>query len=266
VIRPAAYCGVYGFKPSFARVPAGGLLYFSPSVDHVGLLGADLSILVRAARVLLGSMHDERRGTDPITLAVPVGPYLLCVEPAARAVFESTLAQLEAAGVRLRRVPVLNDIDAVAARHQALVAREFALQHADAYRRWGALYRPQSANLVREGLALSDDDVQRGRASIAELRARLDRRLAEYGADAWISPAATGPAPAGQLSTGSPAASLPWTHAGVPAVSLPAGAIEAQGGDLPLGVQLAGRFGEDERLLALALDVDRRVASAAAGS
>jgi Asp-tRNA(Asn)/Glu-tRNA(Gln) amidotransferase A subunit family amidase len=77
----------------------------------------------------------------------------------------------------------------------------------------------------------------------------------EHGIGAWVSPSATGPAPEGLASTGDPAMNLPWTHAGVPAVSIPAG-LASNG--LPLGLQVAARFGADEALLGWA----ERLASA----
>jgi Asp-tRNA(Asn)/Glu-tRNA(Gln) amidotransferase A subunit family amidase len=76
------------------------------------------------------------------------------------------------------------------------------------------------------------------------------------GIDAWISPAAPGPAPTGLQATGVPIMNLPWTHAGMPAVSLPGGSVDG----LPIGLQVAARFGDDERLLrwATALEVELR--------
>ena len=73
--------------------------------------------------------------------------------------------------------------------------------------------------------------------------------MTSSGIDLWVCPAAPGPAPAGIHATGDPIMNLPWTHAGMPAVTLPAG--RASNG-LPLGLQLVARFGEDETLLAWA--------------
>jgi Asp-tRNA(Asn)/Glu-tRNA(Gln) amidotransferase A subunit family amidase len=76
------------------------------------------------------------------------------------------------------------------------------------------------------------------------------------GIDLWVTPAATGPAPEGLQSTGDPNMSLPWTHAGMPALTLPAG--RARNG-LPLGMQLVARFGADEQLMAWAAHVQERM-------
>ena len=73
--------------------------------------------------------------------------------------------------------------------------------------------------------------------------------MAQHGIDLWLSPAAPGPAPEGLTSTGDPAMNLPWTHAGLPAIALPAG--RAANG-LPLGLQVVGAFMADEQLVAWA--------------
>jgi Asp-tRNA(Asn)/Glu-tRNA(Gln) amidotransferase A subunit family amidase len=89
--------------------------------------------------------------------------------------------------------------------------------------------------------------VEAARASMTALRARLDGVLGRQGFSAFVCPGATGPAPLGLSSTGNPVMSLPWTHAGLPSACLPAGFR----GGLPLGMQVIGRFGGDEDLLAL---------------
>ncbi len=80
----------------------------------------------------------------------------------------------------------------------------------------------------------------------------------EQGIDVWLSPAALGPAPRGLDSTGDPVMNLPWTHAGLPTVALPAG---EDAGGWPLGVQVAGRFGEDEVVVAAAELIESGLAS-----
>jgi Asp-tRNA(Asn)/Glu-tRNA(Gln) amidotransferase A subunit family amidase len=105
---------------------------------------------------------------------------------------------------------------------------------------------------VREGQAVLADDYAEALASTQQLRARLDIALASRRAVAWLCPAARGAAPAGLWSTGDPAMNMPFSHAGVPAITIPCGRVPVPGGDLPLGLQLVGAFGEDEALLALA--------------
>jgi Asp-tRNA(Asn)/Glu-tRNA(Gln) amidotransferase A subunit family amidase len=100
--------------------------------------------------------------------------------------------------------------------------------------------------LIRQGQAVAPGALAEALAGRHKLRNELTRLMDGRGLDLWIAPSAPGPAPKGLESTGDPVMNLPWTHAGMPAVNLPAGA-SASG--LPLGVQLIGRWGEDERVL-----------------
>ena len=252
VLRPAAFCGVVGFKPSYDRIPRDGVIAYSPSVDHIGLFAPDVGGIALAAAVLLdgwdADAHERARDTAPV-LGVPEGPYLQQAEPAALEAFESQLARLAAAGVTVWRVPNFEDIAAINQRHRDLTAAEFAETHARWFDEFGALYRPRTAALVRTGRAVTPEARAAGLRGRLGLRERLHRLMTEHGIDAWVSPSATGTAPEGLASTGDPAMNLPWTHAGVPAVSLPAG-LAANG--LPFGLQITARFGVDEALLAWA--------------
>jgi Asp-tRNA(Asn)/Glu-tRNA(Gln) amidotransferase A subunit family amidase len=260
VIRPAAYCGIVGFKPSYDRIPTDGVLYYSPSVDHVGILASSVQDLIEGASVLLNewsatSMDDAT--SDPV-LGVPVGRYLQQTERDGLDGFERSIVHLQEAGVEVKRFVALDDIEEIAARHDALTTAEFAQVHAELFRDYGALYRPISANLVERGMALGENEIARGRASRLELRETLADLMAAHGIDAFVCPAATGGAPRGLGHTGNAAMNLPWTHAGMPAVTLPSGSVTAEGGDLPLGLQLVAGLGEDEKLLAIAARLESR--------
>ena len=90
--------------------------------------------------------------------------------------------------------------------------------------------------------------VAAARAGRLELRERLHGAMVDAGIDLWVSPASTGPAPEGIDDTGDPVMNLPWTHAGLPAVSLPGATVDG----LPVGLQVAGAYDADEDLLAWA--------------
>ena len=248
VIRPAAFCGVVGVKPTYGRIPTDGVLYYSPSVDHVGFFTQDAAGAGLVASVLLDGWRVGVEAPPTITLGVPDGPYLDQAEPAARAAFEASLRLLEGAGVVVRRLPALGDIEAINERHRALATAEFREQHLERFARWGALVRGGSASLFDAGALVTPAQRAEGLASRGNVRAALEALLDAHGLDAWACPAATGPAPLGLRSTGDPAMNLPWTHAGMPALTLPAGRVDS----MPVGLQLVARAGHDEELLALA--------------
>jgi Asp-tRNA(Asn)/Glu-tRNA(Gln) amidotransferase A subunit family amidase len=126
---------------------------------------------------------------------------------------------------------------------------EFAQEHAAIYPNHAARYRPRTAEIIEIGKTVGADELAAGRASCLQLRTELQATMDQENIDLWICPPALGPAPAGIHSTGDPNMNLPWTHAGMPALTVPAGVAANQ---LPLGLQLVARFGADEGLLAWA--------------
>jgi len=247
VIRPASFCGIVGYKPSYGRIPTDGVLPLSESVDHVGLFTQDVEGMALAASVCVDDWTPVA-GVDRPVLGVPDGPYLSQASAAGREAFEDQVEALEAAGYDLRRVEAFPDIESVNERHNRLVAADAATAHHDWFEAYGDRYAPETADLIREGRAVGVGEREAARRGRAGLRRSLADAAAEHGVDAWISPGAPGPAPEGIDDTGDPVMNLPWTHAGVPTVTLPGGRVDG----LPVGVQVAGAFGGDERLLAWA--------------
>lgn len=251
VIRPAAFCGIVGIKPSYGLLSLEGIIPYSPSLDHPGFFVPSATDLDLVMPVLArGYVPQTRR---PGVLAVPEGPYLRQAAPEGLAAFEKQVARLRAQGWEVRRISAMADIEATNHRHNRLAAAELAEVHRTWFARYADLYRPRTAAWIREGQSIPAEEVREARNGREKLREALTELMGQHGIDAWISPAATGPAPAGIESTGSPAMNLPWTHAGMPVVSLPASNADP---GLPLGLQVAGRFGEDARLIALAVKIE----------
>ncbi|MFE4396163.1 MULTISPECIES: amidase [Streptomycetaceae] len=264
VIRPAAYCGVVGFRPTYGRIPIAGVIPNAPSLDTLGTFTADLAGAALAAPLLCDDWRGDGRlpspdrigagEVRPPVLGVPDGTYLECAEPAALRAFEEQLARLARAGLTVRRVELFPDFAEVVRQLQTVNRFELARGHADWFARFGGLYRPETAAGIRVGRGVAAED----REAALRFRERLRERVAAAGAaagvDLWLAPSATGGAPEGLHSTGDAVMSLPWSFLGRPALSLPAGRT---GDGLPLGLQVVGAPGGDELLLAQAAFIER---------
>jgi len=254
VIRPAAFCGVIGFKPTLHRIPTAGLVYFSRTLDQVGFFTQDLAGTELAASVLCRPWRTVSAPAALPVLGVPKGPYLQQAEPEGLEAFEQQLSKFEAMGCKVKNVSVLNHISDLNTLHRRMVFAEFAREHAAIYATQAPLYRKRTAEIIEIGKKVSDQELASARANCSALRRELETAMARAGIDLWISPSALGPAPEGIQATGDPNMNLPWTHAGMPAITLPAG--QAKNG-LPLGLQFVAPFGEDEKLIATCRTLER---------
>ncbi len=249
--RPAAYCGIVGYKPTYGRFPLDGIVPLSPSADTVGFFAADVAGLA-AVMPLLDSGWQMSATAKPV-LGVPDGPYLAQATPEGLAHFEKLVTHLQQAGFTVRRVPAMPNFAEIDALHRDLVAAEAAQVHAAWYAQYAHLYHPKTADLIQKGQNLSSERLKQGLNNRSTLRSALHELMDTQAIDLWLSPSAPGAAPAGLDSTGDPVMNLPWTHAGLPTLTLPAGKNEAS---LPLGLQLAARWQQDEALLTWAQNLE----------
>jgi len=245
IIRPASFCGVVGFKPSYDRISREGVIPLSPSLDHIGFFVPEVAGARRVAALLCAEWQPELREPKP-ALGIPHGPYLEQATEEGLDHFHSVCDRLAQGGITVRRVPAMSDFQEIVARHNCLMSAEAAAVHEEWFARFDHLYHAKTAALLTEGEMVPEAAVQAARQGRRLLREELATLMDEYQIDLWIAPSATGPAPAGIESTGDPIMNLPWTQSGLPALNVPAG---ANGAGLPLGVQLVGRWYEDEALL-----------------
>ena len=245
ICRPASYCGVVGFKPSFDRISTSGVIPLAPSLDHVGILTTNLFDVTTTAAILVDRWEPHSLDRRPI-LGVPEGPYLERASARGLGHFRQVCDLLRADDWQVRSVELFDDLPQIEDRHHLIVAAEAARVHQDWFSRFGELYHPKTRELVERGSAITDQELAASLPELERLRQRIEEQMNEAEIDLWVSPAATGPAPSGIDTTGDPVMNLPWTQAGLPAISLPAG-VDERG--LPLGFQVVGRFWTDEALL-----------------
>ncbi len=174
------------------------------------------------------------------------GPYLEQASKEACNALGKQLDVLQQAGYCIKQVDALCHIEDINKAHTNLIIAEAAREHAKWFSRYAHLYKPRTREAIGEGLKIGDLQLSESRTSMCELREYFETLMRAHDVDILVSPPACGPAPEGIHSTGNPVMNLPWTHAGVPVVTVPAG---RSGNGLPLGIQLATRFGSDELLL-----------------
>jgi Asp-tRNA(Asn)/Glu-tRNA(Gln) amidotransferase A subunit family amidase len=249
IVRPAAFCGIVGLKPTFGRISTRGVIPVSPSLDHVGCFAADVETIRRASRALYTRWLEAPPALPAPILGVPEGPYLERASADTAVWFAGICRALVAAGYEVRRVRVMSDFQETCDRHVTIMAAEMARVHAAWFRDYEPLYDARTADLIRRGQAISDERLATARHGQETSRAEQRQLMLDAGIDAWICPSTVGPAPRGLDSTGDPVMNLPWTQSGLPAINMPAG--EDSSG-LPLGLQIVGRWDADESLLAYA--------------
>jgi Asp-tRNA(Asn)/Glu-tRNA(Gln) amidotransferase A subunit family amidase len=257
VIRPAAYCGVVGYKPTFGRISRCGILRQSPPLDQVGVFAATLEDAALVAEPLM--VFDPRdpamrpdgppRLLEALRQALPTVPRLGFVKsqywdqaaPDAQAAFGSLVGRLAGAVEAVELPAAFADAATI---HRTVMEADLAASFAAEYARGADRLSPVLRTMIERGQQTAPADYRRALAQAADLKRALDTLLAPF--DAWITPATSGEAPRGLDSTGSPIFCTLWTLCGLPALTLP---LLTGATGLPLGVQVVGRCGDDARFL-----------------
>lgn len=254
VIRPAAFCGVTGLKPSYRLIPLVGVKDVAWHLDTAGLFGAGVADVAFAATAILG--RDLR-----VDGTVPAAPRIALIRthlwPDASAAMQNaveTAAHIAAAAgakvTELALPPPLQDA------YEA----QFIIQDYETFRSLAFEYdhhRDKIGGQLREQLdraaAISADAYDAARRTASRARQVLADTMADQ--DVILTPSAPGAAPRGHASTGDPMFNRLWTLMGAPCVNVPG----FYDNDLPLGIQIVGRFGRDKALLEAALFVERAI-------
>jgi len=254
VIRPAAYCGCVGYKPSFGLINRAGVKPLADSLDTVGVLAPTVEDTAFFVGVL--SERPALRHLAVPSEAPRFGLYRTpmwdAAEPATAAAIDEARAALERAGAAVAELAVAPEHHGLAEAQNTIMCFEAVRAFAHERTLHSAELSPRFAQMLDAGMAIGADEYDRALARAVAARVGL---TAFFGAcDAVLVPAAPGEAPIGLGNTGDPIFNRMWTLLGVPCVTLPARWAE---NGLPTGVQLVGRAGDDARLMGCAAFLER---------
>ncbi len=246
VIRPASFCGIVGFKPSFDAIPTGGMHRLAQPLDHVGMFArelADISLMAKALMPAEDPAPGAHEESKPLRLGLVRAPVWSEASAHARSRFDACAADLG-----MDDDAHLGDTfdDAVACQRLILDAN-LAANLGPLYESNPEALKALTGDRVRAGLAIDGHALERALARVEKQKQRLRQVFQDY--DALLTLAAPGEAPLGLSSTGNAVFSSIWTLMGVPVVTLPM--LEGENG-MPIGVQIIGARGADAKLLAVA--------------
>jgi Asp-tRNA(Asn)/Glu-tRNA(Gln) amidotransferase A subunit family amidase len=263
VIRPAAFCGCVGFKPSAGLIGRSGVQPFSPTLDQLGVFARSVEDVALATAALMGrdredpaSVSEEGLRTELWPLKPPLqqprlaavrSPVWHLAEPAQRERFAQDLERLRAAGAALEEIELPEEFASAHDVQRTIMYAEGARSLVDIQARHRERLSAVLNSLIDEGRTIPDARLADALERRTRLQGKLRELLRQY--DALVTPPARGEAPATLEHTGDPAFCTLWTLAGLPALTLPTG-LGPRG--LPLGLQVVGGYLEDPVLLAVA--------------
>lgn len=248
VLRPAAYCGVVGFKPTYGRVPTTGVAPFSPSLDHVGIIAIDVATTERVARCMISGLEPTRPG-GTVRLAVANGGVPADAAPQTRERVRRALETLRKRGVIGGETTLPAEV--ASGLEDAHVVNAFEAYAALAPLLAGEL-PPEIALILRRGAQIGYDTYAAALVRREEARPRIDAFLAGY--DAVVVPC--GDAAPARETTGDGSPFGPWSFFGTPAISVPIPGTRPAS----VSLQLIAPNGSDARLLAAAAAVEEMLA------
>lgn len=269
IMRPAAYCGVFGFKPSFGAVSRVGIMPVSRELDHVGWFARSIDDLALLYQVLAGSdsrdpdcwgghLSTSWNGTmpQPPRITLLHDPNWSQADAIAQVNLHNQAEALAAAGATVKLLKLPPEFDAYFNYVQVLMCAGLAANHGADYDQSCDRMSPQMQELIQRGRSYSALDYAQARHAVVDYRQALAEIFAQC--DAILTLATTGTAPVGLANTGSPVFCALWTLCGLPAISIPTG--EAENG-LPLAVQLVGAWRTDFELLQVAKWIQMQLSS-----
>jgi len=249
LVRPAAFNGIYGIKPTWNRVSREGVRMSAISLDTVGWYGRSVSDLELMAEALgIAAESSAELSVQKLRVGVCRSPVWSEIEPAGAAALEQSARRLEEAGAQVEELALPSLFDGLSEAQTVIAAREGGVSFLPEYVNAHALLSADLRAKVENADKISNDALLRAYALADACRPIFDRLFGDS-LDVILTPAAPGEAPRGLHTTGSAVFNRMWTLLHVPCVAIPAG---RGAGGLPVGVQLVGPRMTDARLLAIA--------------
>lgn len=245
VIRPAAFCGIVGYKPSFGRISRAGVKSQSETLDTVGAFGRS----VEDVALFVAALTSDTRLLELQDAATPkIG---ICrtfewshADADTQAALEHAMSSLSQAGAAIAEVNLPGLFSKLAQAQADIMAFEAARSFTHERLHHAHMLSSAFAAILQTGLGISAEQHEDNLVMARNARRMVDTCFGDN--DVLLAPSAVGAAPAGLGATGNPVFGRMWTLLGLPCVHLPFAV--AQNG-LPVGLQLVGRFGDDRRML-----------------
>ncbi len=245
ILRPAAFCGIVGFKPSFGLYGPAGMKVAAHSFDTIGLLARS----VRDIATIHAVMMSEAAPPIAEQLMPRIGffPSHLwdTVDDDMKAAVEATLHKISAAKSPVTKIATPSGFETITQHRAVINAFERARGLAGEALLHLETFSPQSRDVCERGFAISGERYLEARRAVDDFRARAEEIFA--GVDVLLTPTTPGEAPEGKSYAGDPRLQEVWTMLHLPSITLPAGRGRC---GLPLGIQLVARAYHDRALLA----------------
>ena len=248
-IRPAAFCGIVGCKPSFNLINRAGLHFVSESLDTIGLMARSVEDVSLLLNVLAGiSLLDPREKPEqPPRIGLCRTPRWNAADDSTKQLIDDTARTLEREGAKVADFSFPAELAGLYDDHSVIMEYEAARALAWEYNTHKTMMSPSLIAHIEPGLKHTRARYDEAQRNGIRYRACLAQAFADY--DFLLTPSAPGEAPKGIASTGNAMFNRPWTFLGVPCVTIPAGKGPL---GLPLGVQIIGPYLDDARTLAWA--------------
>lgn len=248
ITRPAAYCGIFGYKPTLKRISTKGVFPFSPFADHVGIFAQDIESLKLTASIICKRWKKNNfdESENNLTIGAIDGEYIEQADKEIVEFYYKKISELEKKGFNVKRIELFPDIEKINVMHRIVISSEFTVSHHKIMPDYKDLYRQASIDLYEEGENNTIGEFMASKYYGGYYRNEVEEIKKDNNIDIFISPSTLNFAPKG-MATGSPLMNLPWTYIGVPTINVPFGFSEEK---LPFGLQFSGSFGKDEKLFA----------------